>query len=84
MPAAVASTPYWTGMTPLTFVSTVGNSVIAILMCFALYVVTRRAIHAWAVGEAGEKLFWSLVVLGTVSLTLRAIRRTRDSARRER
>jgi hypothetical protein len=71
-------------MTPLSFVSTVGNAVVAILMCFALYVVTRRAIHAWAVGEASEKLFWSLVVLGAVLLSLRAIRRTRDSARRER
>jgi hypothetical protein len=72
------------GMTPLTFVSTVGNAVIAILMCFALFVVTRRAIHAWAIGGAGEKLFWSLLVIGSVLLSLRSIRRTRDSARRKR
>ena len=71
-------------MTPLMFVSTVGNAVIAVLMCFALYVVTRRAIHAWAAGEPGEKLFWSLVVVGAVLLSLRAIRRTRDAARRDR
>jgi hypothetical protein len=64
-------------------VRTVGNAVIALLMCFALFVVTRRTIHAWSIGEAGEKLFWSLVLLGTVSLCVRAIRRTRDSARRE-
>ena len=71
-------------MTPMMIARTVGNAVIALLMCFALYVATRRAIHAWTVGEAGEKLFWSLVVLGAVSLSLRAIRRTRDSTRRAR
>ena len=71
-------------MTPMMIARTVGNAVIALLMCFALYVVTRRAIHAWSIGETGEKLFWSLIVLGTVGLSLRAIRRTRDSARRDR
>jgi hypothetical protein len=71
-------------MTPVTFARTVGNAVIALLMCLALFVATRRAIHAWSAGEAGEKLFWSLVVLGSVLLSLRAIRRTRNSARGER
>lgn len=70
-------------MTPLTFVSTVGNAIIAVLMCFALYVVARRAIHAWAIGEAGEILVWSLLLLGAVLLSVRAIRRTRESARRD-
>ena len=68
----------------MAFVSTIGSAIVAVLMCFALYVVTRRAIHAWAVGGAGEKLVWSLLALGAVLLTLRAIRRTRDAARDER
>jgi hypothetical protein len=84
MPVADARPFVETDMTPMMLARTVGNAVIALLMCFALFVSTRRAIHAWTTGEAGEKLFWSLVVLGTVSLSLRAIRRTRDSARRER
>ena len=71
-------------MTPMMLARTVGSAVIALLMCFALFVVTRRAVHAWAAGEAGEKLFWSLVFLGTILLTVRAIRRTRDAARPER
>ena len=81
MPAADACALVEIGMSAMMIARTAGNAVIALLMCFALYVVTRRAIHAWSIGETGEKIFWSLVVLGTASLSLRAIRRTRDSAR---
>jgi hypothetical protein len=84
MPAATARILQDSSMSPVTFARTVGNAVIALLMCFALFVCTRRAIHAWTTGEIGERIFWSLVVLGAALLSIRAIRRTRDAARPER
>ena len=71
-------------MNAMRFARTIGNAVLVILFCFALFVSVRRAMHAWNAGTSGETLFWALVVLGAVSLTVRAIRRTLHGARAER
>ena len=66
-----------------TVLRTLLNLVLVLLFLLALYVVGRRTALAWNAGETGETILWVLITLGTVSLTVRAVRRTVQGTRRE-
>jgi hypothetical protein len=71
-------------MNAATVARTLGNAILLLFFCFALFVVARRFMHAWNVGDTGERIVWLLVMLGTAALVSRALRRTLNAARNDR
>lgn len=64
-----------------TVLRTLANLVLVVLFCLALWVAGRRTTHAWSASERGETVVWVLITLGTLSLTVRAVRRMMEGAR---